>query len=296
MTQVAAMESVAHAAAEPLSRPQFEDFYNQTASQLRAYIKRVAGNDALADDLLQESYVRLLTAPPLAAPALKSYLYRTATNLVMDYHRAQASRRCWWETASRRAEAEDSRLELSQDVERLFLQIPAEQRALLWLAYVEQNDHGEIAAILGVKQQSVKVLLHRARVKMEDILKANGFEGPNEPGKNDAEDGCRRCRCESPTALRHLVASGIPATVRSRTARPPSHSNCRNPSLCDLLPGRGNCGRGARSSRLDGPCRFGRTDGRWSRPGAAHRLADQLVYKFRRSTLYHKPQSPCKIY
>lgn len=178
MTRVATMEFAATAAAEPLTRRQFEDFYNRTASKLRAYIRRVAGNDAVTDDLLQESFVRLLTAPPLPEPALKSYLYRTATNLVMDHHRAQAGRRSWWEGASRKAEAVDTRMELKPDMERLFLLIPAQQRALLWLAYVDQADHREIAAILGVKSRSVKVLLHRARVKMEAILRAHGFEGP----------------------------------------------------------------------------------------------------------------------
>jgi DNA-directed RNA polymerase specialized sigma24 family protein len=35
----------------------------------------------------------------------------------------------------------------------------------------------EIAAVLGVKEKSVKVLLYRARVKMEKILREHGFEG-----------------------------------------------------------------------------------------------------------------------
>jgi RNA polymerase sigma factor (sigma-70 family) len=172
------MESVAGGVAESLSRQQFEDFYNRTAPALRAYIRRVAGNAAAADDLLQESYVRLLSAPPLAEPQLKSYLYRTATNLIMDYHRARLRQRRWWERASRRAEAVDSRVELGPDMERLFLLMPAQERALLWLAYVEQAEHREIAAILGLAERSVKVLLHRARVKIEAILKAHGFEGP----------------------------------------------------------------------------------------------------------------------
>jgi DNA-directed RNA polymerase specialized sigma24 family protein len=43
---------------------------------------------------------------------------------------------------------------------------------------VEQAEHREMAAILGLAQGSVKVLLHRARAKMEAILKAHGFEGP----------------------------------------------------------------------------------------------------------------------
>ena len=144
---------------------------------MRAYIRRVSGNAAAADDLLQEAYMRTLNAPPLTAPQRKSYLYRAATNLITDYHRVQMRRRRWWESVPRRPEAIDPRVDLPTDLERLFLLIAAQERALLWLAYVEGEDHREIAAVLGVKEKSVKVLLYRARVKMEKILREHGFEG-----------------------------------------------------------------------------------------------------------------------
>ena len=61
---------------------------------------------------------------------------------------------------------------------RLFAQVKPRERALLWLAYVEQAEHREIAGIIGLAQGSVKVLLSRARAKMEAVLKENGFEEP----------------------------------------------------------------------------------------------------------------------
>jgi DNA-directed RNA polymerase specialized sigma24 family protein len=51
-TEAAAMEYIASDGAEALSREQFDDFYNRTAPALRAYIRRVSGNAAAADDLL----------------------------------------------------------------------------------------------------------------------------------------------------------------------------------------------------------------------------------------------------
>ncbi len=178
MTQAAAaMGYAASTGAEAISREQFEAFYNRTAPGLRAYIRRVSGSAAAADDLLQEAYVRMLNAPALTEPQRKSYLYRTATNLVADYHRAQSRQRHWWERMPRAPEAFDSRVDLPPDLERLFLSIPVQDRALLWLAYVEGEDHREIAAVLGVKEKSVKVLLYRARIKMGKILTEHGFEG-----------------------------------------------------------------------------------------------------------------------
>jgi RNA polymerase sigma-70 factor (ECF subfamily) len=175
--EAATLEGVASGGAEALSREQFDEFYNRTALALRAYIRRVSGSAAAADDLLQEAYMRMLNAPPLTAQQRKSYLYRTATNLVTDYQRAQSRQRRWWERVPRRPEAIDPRADLPTDLERLFLSITAQERALLWLAYVAGEDHAGIAAGLGVTEKSVKVLLHRARVKMEKILREHGFEG-----------------------------------------------------------------------------------------------------------------------
>jgi DNA-directed RNA polymerase specialized sigma24 family protein len=66
---------------------------------------------------------------------------------------------------------------MKTDLERPFLLITPQERALLWLAYVDGDDHRKTAAILGVKEKSVKVLLYRDRVKMEKILREHGFEG-----------------------------------------------------------------------------------------------------------------------
>jgi RNA polymerase sigma-70 factor, ECF subfamily len=164
---VASMDFVTTERAEALDRQQFEEFYNHTAPDLRTYIKRVAGSESGADDILQESYLRLLSAPQLTASAQKSYLYRIATNLIMDYHRANSRERLWRSDASRRADFVESGVELGADLQRLFAQVKPRERALLWLAYVEQAEHREIPRIIGLAQGSVKVLLSRARAKME---------------------------------------------------------------------------------------------------------------------------------
>jgi RNA polymerase sigma-70 factor (ECF subfamily) len=174
------MEHVEAAGVEPLSREQFELFYRRTAPALRSYLRRVTADAAMADDILQESYVRLLNAPALPEARLKSYLYRIATNQITDHHRAQSRWRRWLLLAPRRVEAVDSKVDLSPDMERLFAQAGEQERALLWLAYVEGADHREIAEILGLQEKSVKVLLFRARRKMETILKRHGFERSHE--------------------------------------------------------------------------------------------------------------------
>jgi RNA polymerase sigma-70 factor (ECF subfamily) len=180
VTTAAAMQLAHSVPAQPIERAGFEAFYAATSRALQSYLRRVAGDPAIVDDILQETYVRLLSAPPLAEAQRKSYLYRTATNLVADHHRARSRRRRWWQLTPRRPEAASSGLELSSDMERLFALLDARDRALLWLAYVEESSHREIAEVLQLRETSVKVLLYRARRRMETILVQHGFEANHE--------------------------------------------------------------------------------------------------------------------
>ncbi len=175
MTSAMALENAAGPVAEAMSRDQFEVFYRATAAALRSYVRRVSGDSAGADDVVQESYIRLLNVR-LTPEARKPYLYRTATNLMIDQRRAQARRERWSNLFGRSREGADSGVELVSDMDRLFAQISERDRALLWLAYVEGAGHEEIATILGLRPGSIKVLLFRARRKMESILRKHGYE------------------------------------------------------------------------------------------------------------------------
>jgi len=53
---------------------------------------------------------------------------------------------------------------------RVFGELKPQQRQMLWLSYVEGADHREIAAATGVREGSVRVLLHRARKKLASLL------------------------------------------------------------------------------------------------------------------------------
>jgi DNA-directed RNA polymerase specialized sigma24 family protein len=74
----------------------FAAFYQRSARPLWAYLARVSGDPSLADDLMQESYVRFLCASSPCDGEVESrrYLFRIASNLLRDHWRAaQAPRR-----------------------------------------------------------------------------------------------------------------------------------------------------------------------------------------------------------
>jgi RNA polymerase sigma-70 factor (ECF subfamily) len=153
----------------------FGEFYARHQRAAWTYVYRVIGNSADADDIVQESFVRLLQVPrlPESDEDRRRYLFRIAGNLVTDRWRRQVrdERPLLTPAASSPLPAHDI------DVERTFGALKPRERALLWLAYVEGDSHDSIADALRLRRGSVKVLLSRARRRLRDMLAARGLGG-----------------------------------------------------------------------------------------------------------------------
>ena len=161
-----------------LDEAAFSEFYRTTSRALWSYVYRVTSHAADADDIVQESFLRVLRAGPVEGDEeRRRYLYRVASNLVVDR----------WRSRSRREDAVAGSLQASiagtatspgdDEVARTFATLTSRERALLWLAYVEGESHHEIAESLGVGRGSIKVLLFRARRKLRKLLTSRGITG-----------------------------------------------------------------------------------------------------------------------
>jgi RNA polymerase sigma-70 factor (ECF subfamily) len=164
----------------------FRRFYADSAPSLRAYLRYRLNDPVIADDLLQETFLRVLRADPasLHQAQLRSYLFRAATSVIADHFRCEArSPDALAVAAGQRAEAlrgaTGCEPELPLDVARVLAQLGERDRELLWLAYVEGFSHREIGPIVGVEANSVRVLLLRARERMAQLLSDHGL-GPEE--------------------------------------------------------------------------------------------------------------------
>jgi RNA polymerase sigma-70 factor (ECF subfamily) len=159
---------------ERVRQPEFEAFYLQTARVLHGYLCRLSHDSVIADEVLQETYMRMINAPSMEDRPRKAYLYQTATNLLRDHWRKQKRERENWEL-NKPPEQFHQDFNLPLDRGSVFEQLTAKDRAALWLAHVEGLSHREIAAILGLKEKSLKVILFRARARAKDLLEKAGW-------------------------------------------------------------------------------------------------------------------------
>lgn len=157
-----------------LDEAAFAAFHGRSARALRAYVYRVVGNTADADDIVQEAFLRMLRAdvPTHSEEHLRRYLYRVASNLIVDRWRRRKHEE--GEDAMPEPITAPMRYEEDASVAKIFAELKPRDRALLWLAYVEGESHEEIASSLGIGRSGVKVMLFRARRRLRDLLTARG--------------------------------------------------------------------------------------------------------------------------
>jgi RNA polymerase sigma-70 factor (ECF subfamily) len=153
----------------------FAAFYQRSAPALWAYLVRVSGNHALADDIMQESYLRFLCAARIndGEISCRRYLFKIATNLMRDHWRRpkhtgieDLPEDLFAVPAEDRVGVLDSRGLLGPALARL----RPRERQLLWLAHAEEYSHAEIAEITGLKTISIRIMLFRARQKIARSL------------------------------------------------------------------------------------------------------------------------------
>jgi RNA polymerase sigma-70 factor (ECF subfamily) len=154
----------------------FRVFYEQTARGLWAYLSRATGDPDAANDLLQETYYRLLraTVPFETEAHRRHYLFRIAANLLRDRRRRPLREVALPDPGDERAGMSENSLPAAvaarRDVSRALEALRPRDRDLLWFAYAQGMTHSEIAASLGVKSGSVRLLLFRARAKLLALL------------------------------------------------------------------------------------------------------------------------------
>lgn len=154
----------------------FMRIYDYFMPRLCMYLRGLGTQEAVAEELAQESLLRLwLRASDFdpAQGALSTWLYRIARNLHIDRVRRERS---WMQVHDAVEEAaaadvcERSTAEQFADQARLrqrIQELPAVQARLVRMSYFEAKSHGEIAQALGMPLGTVKSHLRRAFLQLQ---------------------------------------------------------------------------------------------------------------------------------
>lgn len=152
---------------------------------LMLYLNRYTDNIFTAEELMEETFVRLVTRRPrfFGRSGFKTWLYAIARNLAMDHLRKNA--RMSDLSAEDLGRIEDAETDLEREYlkqeQALVLcaalkKLNPDYSRVLYLIYFEDFSNAEVAKVLGKTRRQVENLSYRAKLALRKQLEQEEFD------------------------------------------------------------------------------------------------------------------------
>ena len=156
----------------------FGRLYDIHVDRVYRHIHYRVGNQQDAEDLTQQVFLKAWQSIPrykeTASPFI-AWLMTISHNLIVDFYRTRKDK-AYLEaeiladgSASSPEQAAETSLE-QQRLRRAILRLGGDEQQVVILRFIEGFEFSEIASVLNKKEGNVRVILHRALVKLRTIL------------------------------------------------------------------------------------------------------------------------------
>ncbi|MCV7013807.1 RNA polymerase sigma factor SigE [Mycolicibacterium madagascariense] len=171
--------AVFDATGDKATMPSWDELVRQHADRVYRLAYRLSGNQHDAEDLTQETFIRVFRSVQNYQPGtFEGWLHRITTNLFLDMVRRRS--RIRMEALPEdydRVPADEPNPEqiyhdsrLGPDLQAALDSLPPEFRAAVVLCDIEGLSYEEIGATLGVKLGTVRSRIHRGRQALREYL------------------------------------------------------------------------------------------------------------------------------
>ena len=150
------------------------ELYRRHSPRVYAIVRRLAGDDALAEDWAQEAWMRAIRALPSfrGEARFSTWLHRIAVNSALHGRRwrdRRVSREAPLEAGHEPSGRSDHVL-LRLSLQRALDELPEGMRQVIVLHDVEGYTHEEIGELLGIAAGTSKSQLFKARARLRGLL------------------------------------------------------------------------------------------------------------------------------
>ena len=165
----------------PTDRELLSRLYELYSREIYLYLYSMCHDRGTAEDLMQESFLRAILSLPDEHTNMRAWLYRVARNLLTDQCRVQRNS-LPLETAENLPAADEGpgaqffRSERNRRLMELTAQLEPRRREVLSLQYFGGLRQKEIAALLHISCENVRVLSLRARRELKQKLEEDGYD------------------------------------------------------------------------------------------------------------------------
>lgn len=163
------------------------ELYRRHGGAVHALARRVLADEALAEEVLQEVFVRLWRAPDRFDPdrgSLRSFLLAMTHGRSVDIVRSETSRKRREESDVRRTaeagydlEREVWDMHLSEEVTRVLAELRVEERRPIELAYFGGYSYRQVAEMLGEPEGTIKSRIRSGLQRLRGALVEAGIGG-----------------------------------------------------------------------------------------------------------------------
>ena len=149
----------------------FVELYGAHSREIYRFALYLSGDPAMAEDIVSETFLRVWDSPSvIRTETVRGYLFTIARNVFLHTHR-QSKRLVALEDRYAVTSGTERRLQVEENLAATLeaLQtLPEIDRTALLMHAQEDVSYEEIARVLGLSLSSVKVKIHRARLKLAE--------------------------------------------------------------------------------------------------------------------------------
>ena len=156
---------------------QFDSFYSTNIKALRNFIYYKFGDADQADDVAQESFIKLWdNCAKVTLETAKGFLYKVAINLATSLKRSEKVHLKYTERAVKSEIDPESpeyvilEKEFMEKLSAAISSLPDKQREVFLMNRVEKKTYREIAEISGVSVKAIEKSMHKALVKLREEI------------------------------------------------------------------------------------------------------------------------------
>ncbi len=168
-----------------ITKPQFETLVAAHSGELFGYLWRMLGDEAEAQDCLQDTFLRAYRAyGRVQNDNLRAWLYKIATNSARTQLKRAGTRRTRSEPLIEEIASKDKAVEAQvaerislAEVQHAVMALPARQRAALMMRKYQELDYAEIAAALDCSEDAARANVYQALKKLREVFRAEVQDG-----------------------------------------------------------------------------------------------------------------------
>jgi RNA polymerase sigma-70 factor (ECF subfamily) len=159
-----------------MTTPTTSSVWSQLSADLRRFLRRRVPDDHVADDLLQETFLRIHRSLGSLheADRLAAWVYQIARNVIHDHYRQLPDKTVALDEADAcgkpDAEASPQRCRSGEWLEELIRQLPEGYREAVQLSEIEGLPQQAVAERLGLSLSGAKSRIQRGRVMLREAL------------------------------------------------------------------------------------------------------------------------------